>query len=289
MISSSLAAIGVALDKLILPDQAKLIQNYLSAVWIKIDDMKISDLPKKTATSFLVFERNIFGDPKDKPYKWFLVTLIISLLLTTTAIAIGDIIQSYNPIYQTISFSNIFASIKGSAPFIVYPFNLICDLLTFYITIFILRKFIATKSAIYRVLLILFDVFIAYIFVLLCFYIPFPSATGGFSASLFNLIDAHETFIIVLENIKDFNPYDLNLIVTLFFTSFIYSLTSFIPTIFYLLLLTILTLSYMSFHIAKFIVQQVLRLSVDTDKSVFFYTGTVLGVFTMGIKLISEV
>ena len=72
-------------------------------------------------------------------------------------------------------------------------------------------------------------------------------------------------------------------------TGILYSTTVILPTTLYLGTMSIVLVSMLSLRIGKVVISQLFRLDIETEKSIFYYTGLLLGLMTVLIKVALEV
>lgn len=288
IVITAISSLGIALDKLILPHQHNIIKDYLLKIWDRVDDIHISDVPKKMVVLYLNVERKIFG--KRFHIRWWLSLISISIILTTFVLIMGrslGIFLAYSCSTEVIDEITLFRSIEIGYWYyisninhrIIYPLNILFDTVTLFVTVQLLSKFLNSTGVI-RYIIILADIFICLLLFNLCFYLAFQldSTAGGMPP---NIIDV---FPRLINDKKELGcTYYHVYLSTIFFVS-----TILIPTLVYLLMIFIFLVAKSSVHISKFVTLQITELGVSGDKSVFFYTGIFLSIVVIFVKVIKE-
>jgi len=133
-------SICLALDRLTLNKEKKGLYLWFLNFWIKIDSIKIPDLPNYSSKSTLKI-LNILIGKKIVSIRFLLSSIFLSSIITTLSIVIG--------IYFTQGLKYVFDGtlfyIKMS-PLSIYSINYIFDITTLLLSIICLRKIIRSKS-----------------------------------------------------------------------------------------------------------------------------------------------
>ena len=297
---ASWAAIGVARDKLLVPRYRTKLQEMMSAWWIRIDDTPMPDLTISMIDIFLRQKNKLFGR-NILSIRWVLVAIMLSAFLTTLSILLGDYLF-YKDVEETLDY------FPKHKPLLVYPINILFDAMTWAITVQLLA--IALNiNGINRWILIVLDLVISLLIAIMCFeiadYAEFPNGANNlFINGIEGLIN---DFILYLAHYDLYGLIDWGWFETLFSSqqlasisynprtittgdssAFFFSNTSFLPTLFFLLVLVMGALSMVVIRLTRWVAMYFFELSVDTEKSIFFYTGTLFGVVGMLTKILVE-
>jgi hypothetical protein len=149
-----LPAIGAFLDAMTVKRQKNTIHDKLTHLWITIADTEYKDITSKVSKH--ICTTNLRNKRKHRVFL-FLEIILLSWLTTTTASILGIKLGSY------VKADNVI----GYLPFYpIYIANFIFDAATLMTTLFILNKIIYVK-AVYKVVYILLDICLAYLFAVL--------------------------------------------------------------------------------------------------------------------------
>lgn len=293
-VAALLSAAGIGLDKMLLQSQRTSLRDKLTDWWCFIEDFKFPDVVSEMATVFLRIERQLLG--RHLSIRWFLTTFVLSILLTTVTVNFGDYLwfseRSESPLEET------FAYFWTRKPVGLYLNNYVLDALTIILTVFILRQVVTTSSVILRVIWLLIDLILGGLLAFICWEIAhtleFPK-TALFVAGTIGLDRRVGIFLAYFAVVGLPNPSPLlfGLVPKLpplggELGTFLYSNTTFIPTFAYVSCVLVMIAAIAVFRTSTFIARQVLALSIETEKSVFFYTGTLLGLLGICAKLLAE-
>ncbi len=276
VISTLIATFFRRLDYLILPGHHESIRNVLFKWWVFISDLKVIDLPRKMAKGFIFFEQYFFGN-KIKSIRWFLRTFILSALLTSSAILIGEFVMHATRKYTVLEIvnSSAFWLFKHDLKFLI-PINYILDTATITITYFILIYFCKNQNSFIRSIIIIMDILIAFFLGSICYTLGHYFEFGYLS--LYVNISTYYNGLINFNSILD-----------AYIGNFFFANTTFIPTSIYLSILFFLVVSLAAYRISNFILLYILQLAIETDKNIFFYTGTLLSLLTILISILIRI
>lgn len=259
------SVIGTSVDKLLLKRQKIAIQEILIKYWNRIDEIKISDLTPTMVQLYTFFIDKIFG----KTYlKRIVVSVIVSLSITVPILYFFSYYDYsiISPVFWTEKFNRV-----------AIPVNYLYDVLTVLTTIFLVKKMI-NASVIKKMFLLFTDLFMAYIFAVLC------TTTCAY------IIQGQNKFLQYFESLfmnyiyllKSGNRWENSILSDL---GVAYCSTTFIPTFVYIIIFISILISKPILSFFKRISLHLLELSTeDTNKSVFLYTGTLLGILQLVLK-----
>ena len=170
-----LAALGKGIDIFLLPTQLKALRGWLETRWIRISDSKVTDLPIRMAKLFLTIQRRIFGD-NSFSVRFVLVTVFLSIGWSLSVLWVGESyfyfeLNSTDRLWDEIwtAASLGLSDLPDHQLHFALPANLALDTMTILITLFFLKRFIETASAITRLVLLMFDLSIALALAVVCF------------------------------------------------------------------------------------------------------------------------
>lgn len=277
-ILGGISALGYLLDKMILPRQAETIRDALAHMWFRISDSKVHELDVTMARLFLRTEKALFGD-RLISLRMFFVTFLISSSLTIFGLLVGD------TIYENFQYALYY--LRDHRIEVLIPINLLFDLATVLVTVSLVRLFVKYQHSAYRIVFLIVDLSIAVGFAALCFTV---SQTAEFSSSWSNLNFQPIYFEYYYQLMTE--PYRWTAVQegadVHFAANFFYANTTLLPTAAYIIILLLLFFSLVVYRLLRICTLQVLELSVDTEKSAFFYTAVLLGILTTGGKILLE-
>jgi len=297
--ATALAGSGIALDRLLLLRQKTLLANWATRWWDYIDDLPIRDVSRDLISVFLGTVYWARG-PNWVSKRFIVTSLIFSITLTSVAIVIGEYIylKDWN--------QAVFERFLVWRTLILFAVNYVLDMSTILLTVLILRIALSAHW-IFRLSLLILDVVLAICLSFLCYGIAdamfspvspgmFSGTWEGFGSNLATYLKHFDYLGIIDWSVIDWTFGD---ILVLNWThegfhsgnleTFLYSSTTLIPSAGYALLLIAILFSLAALHIARFLPLQLLALSVETDKSVFYCTGTLFGLVAIVGKLLIEV
>ncbi|MBN2395715.1 MAG: hypothetical protein JXC36_04540 [Candidatus Atribacteria bacterium] len=303
LISGAIAAIGSGLDHLLLERQRSKLYELVFGWWERIEMLKMRRLDREMAQLFLRAEHKIFGK-KRYNFRWIFTALTISFMLTTLALVFGEYMffsiantsPPWNghgkcPLIQAILY------IPEHEPKYLYPINLFFDILTLTVTVYLISRLANSKSKLDRIWIYPLDITAAFMFAWLCYFVAaimegvaLPGGVDPIELKI-NLASfkmffseysrmGNAIYYYYFDTVK-VSSEDLNVLAT-----FLFSNTTLLPTIAYIVILFLLSLSRFIFVSIRRIVLQVLERSLETNKSIFFYTGCLLGLINIIFKLI---
>ena len=236
IVCALLAGAGALIDRMLLNRHKPRVQQLLVEWWDWLDRFSVPDLPKKAAGNFLKFVRIISGR-KLLSIRGITFAAFISLSLTTIAMFGGRALDV--GLYQ--GWSNFVSMFLPNTPVVVSAYfpNLLFDLLTISVTVLIVKKI--HRLGVFRsTAWILLDISLAGIFAIACVNVSLGMIDViGLKQSPEIMINFNAWYAGMLALIW---PGHLSADVSLI-THALYSATTFIPTVGFLLLLIFLTLA----------------------------------------------
>ena len=294
------ASLGAAIDALLLPAQLNNLKEKMEILWVHISDIKVVDYAYETAILAQRLFYFVFGG-KHKWGKLAVFSFILSSLVSIITIVSGYTLDSY--INETLGFTDYDLSLLDelliSFQISIYEHpiesislvvtNYLFDFITIIVTMFLISK-LKHSRRVYHVPIIILDATIALIISGLCYtsseYIVFGDSYHGYVYFENKILD------VIITNIENI----IRIIIGIEYYSyweelgsswyFFYSVTTLLPTIIFLSVLFILILSSFSFMVCRFIICHLLALSVEKGKSIFFYTGTFIGLLAVIGKML---
>lgn len=292
-LATLLSSAGIATDKLLLDRQKGKLRETFTNWWVFLDDLQFRDIATDTARGLLYLKNQLFGERLFSP-RFLVIAVTVSVCVTTTAIIAGDAIW-YSDKGGPSAAIGYFPQRK---PVWLYLSNFVLDYITLTVTFALLAVFVRVNAAV-RIGVVTLDFVVALLLAVLCWFVgkslEFPDTayivTGDPSfidATFRQYFGYWQKTGMVDVGVLSFGyiePWDVN---DGEWGSFFFANTTFIPTAFFALLLFALTILFMLFHVTRFFVLQILGLSVETEKSVFFYAGTTMGLLAILTKLLNE-
>ena len=279
------AVVGYAIDKLLLSDQRGKITSALTTWWCVLDDLQLERLVPAMADFYLKAVRKIFGR---RIGTILLVSTCLSFSATTIAVLAGDYLW-YRDLNETL------ANWDDHRPLLLYPLNLALDLLTLGATFAVISKIRKSHLALYAPYLLL-DISLAVVLVLVGFWLgqglefpeTFLATWKGFRLNcgvyldyigLRDLLDDYGLLHSWLEAAPRASGGE--------WAKVMYAFTTVIPTLFYLGIFIALLLSLASLQLVRLAAMQIFRLDIETEKSIFFYSGVALGLGGSVMRLLA--
>ena len=248
-IGGLLSALGISIDKLVLINQKSALKEWLVDFWNRVDDLEFSDIAKTLASKYLFMGQKFFGATFS--IRWFLVTLVISGLLTCTMMIIGKSLGMYflhacsetrfgttTPDGLNYVYSGWNYFFRSTDKVKALMLNYVFDFLTLAITVALLKKFANSEVALRRYFWVLLDISACVLMLQICLFIGLQiDETHAVNEQI-----AHpfQVFAVIAA--------DLNIETSRFsctsyhfyLASIAYAATILIPTIIYLLLYSLL-------------------------------------------------
>lgn len=287
------SGLGAALDHLVLPHQNERLKSVLLHWWNYVDDIQFRDIAHEMVQFYVRAERKIFGHFPS--IRWLITACAISLIVTTCAIVGGRTLG----LYLTFScggnidqFGSALGAIKVAATAAMsyfesnvdkarlYALNISFDALTLAATLLFLRGYLSIRRFIARYVLVLCDIGVCVVFFYVCVYLAFylDTTTSGVS---YGLLDFYKMF-------TSLGPFSCTHF-HIFTSTLVFSSTIFFPTFTYLTFILFMMTSKLSLEFAKIIAQQVLELGATQHKTVFFYTGILIGIIASLTKMLFDI
>ena len=260
------------------------------------------------AHAFLAAESSLFG-PRIRSLRWFKVAFLLSVTGTTVLFVIGDHQdRQYFP-----SWWRAVTYLPEHQLHLAYPINYLFDTITLALTVVILRK-VAKAHPLPGLLLIFLDFVaaagLAWVALNVIHALEFwPN--GSFNSegvhveilklntqqffSYWELLGVYSWDWSWVQRLSEntggwFGPHSAGPYgLCGGWANFLAGITSFGPTGAYLMVFMVLFLSILAFRTARALALQLFALDVETENSVFFYTGTLVGLSVTAVKLIIEI
>lgn len=287
------SGLGAALDKLVLPHQNERLQLFLIHWWNYVDEVKFRDIAHEMVNLYIITERKVFG-----PFpsvRWLITACTVSFVVTTCAIVGGRALGLYLTIscgggleYFGGSIETLRIALSASMGFYesnvdkirIYLLNISFDALTLAVTLIFLRTYVALRRFVARYILVLCDIAACIIFFYVCVYLAFylDTTTSGVSYDILS-------FYKIFTDLGQFSCTHLHI----FTSTLVFSSSIFLPTFTYLSLILFMMTSKLSLESAKFVTKQILELGATQQKTVFFYTGVLIGIITSLTKMLYEI
>lgn len=293
LVSGAIAAAGILLDRLVLPRQLRVIRVCLWRWWKRIARIEIPDLEDHTIELFF---RGLAIIRLDKLFtlKWLVLTVCLSFTLTTISILIGNFLYFGN-------FSESMAYLIKPRFILYFPVNYVFDALTL-VTTFMLLRFIHGKSWWLKLPILCVDALVAIALAIICYtagnWIEYPTTFhyiyefGGIEEIIGTYLalycqESHVWGFIEWSTCEavfgdllrvHFDPSDFTTADT---ATFMFANTTLLPTLLHILLVVVLTISVMSLRFARFVPMQLFALTIHTNKSIFYYSGTFLALVNL--------
>lgn len=285
IIFGTFAAIGVALDKVILRRHDSAIKLWLTDRWIALSEIRPSNLPRRTARAYLGFVRRYVGSTY-LSLRFVITSISISVFMTTLFFFIGKAIR--NAILRMVdpNFGSFWELLPGYVEMyqlhlnkgFVYPVNAVFDVATIFITTALVARFFFTRHLVRGAVFIVVDIALCCLLFYVCLYIIVSNDLA--TAPQSGLLNFHNHIREQMQNPALFAHW--------LAAGVAYSATVFYPTIIYLtvfLLLLMATAVVRTLRAAGLFYTESV---VDSEKSVFFVTGTFLGIIAALLKALTE-
>ena len=292
-LATLITAAGIAIDKLLLDRQKGTLRAKLAEWWVFVDELRFKDIATDAALGLLRLKTLLFGD-RLLSLRFVIVAAALSVSVTSAAIVAGDAIWFADR-------GGIFAALEyfpQRKPMWLYLTNFVLDFITLFVTFRLLDIFVRV-NVVAKVGIVTVDFIVALLLAISCWYVgkdlEFPNTsyfvTGDPKFIEYNYRQYfgywQKTGIVDVETLSFgfIQPWDMH---DGEWGSFFYANTTFLPTALLALLLFSLTVFFMLYHVIRFVVLQILGLSVETEKSIFFYTGTTMGLVAILLKILNE-
>lgn len=310
-ISTLIAALGAGIDKLLRDSQRNAISERILRWWEQVERIEAPNIVPTMSRWFIQAEQLVFGS-RIISVRWIATTIVVSATLTTCAILIGD------HVYTGRSWSDTLRWFPNYFPIFTLPANYFFDFCTLGLTVVIMRT-ITTSGSFKASSLILLDMLMASIFAVSAYILIFdvltiraiPTSLSIFSCCPLDLnVDRIQTVFQyylgdtseyfwpfrLLDEIPtpmagaaseggwfDRHPAWKGRMARSWFAN-----TSLIPTIAYLLLLLLIIASTATVKGVRWVLLHLFALDIETDKSIFLYSGVLIGLIATSIKLVVE-
>jgi len=285
IIAGAFAAIGIALDKVVLRRHDIALKRWLTSFWVALHDIRPKKLPRSTAAAYLRFVHRTIG-PDIRSWRFIATSIAISLVMTTAFFFLGKAIR--NSILQSIDpeFGSFFEHLPGYAEMywlhldkaFVYPINALFDILTIILTTFLVSQFFLSRTLVRASRFIVLDLMLCAALFYVCLYIIVSNDIAV--APQGGLFSFHEHIAMHMQEPAMFAHW--------LSSGMTYSATVFYPTLMYLLIFLLLVLAAIFIRVTKSIGLFYAESVVDNEKSVFFVTGTFIGIVAALAKAASQ-
>lgn len=307
-LSALVALLGIVVDRFMYEDERDALSEVLLRWWVMVDETRVPDLPRRTCEVILAITERLVGRSR-RSIRFATISVLVSACLTATALIIGDSIWSGGFVGGWTYFSN-------NPRWALYPANFLFDLATVLLTLWLVGLMVRVGDA-SRLGLILFDASLALVLAATMFCVSQSVEFWGDSAAPFGpdgirpeflkaALQAYWTYwdlvgviswdwslgkelASITEGWVGPHPFIIQSTNWGLLASFLSANTTFIPTLIILLLFVLLIASLTVTRVVRLIALRVLRLDVETEKSVFFYSGTLIGFLATATKTIIEV
>lgn len=287
-ILGSFSAIGLAIDKLLLPHQRKGLSNAALSYWLAVERVTIRDIPISAARAYLSFIRFFVGSRLTSK-TGLLRAAVISVVVTTIVFLVGQFLGFYfahrmsddpSPTIELVK-ATWWAFQTHSNKLVIYPLNIAFDIVTIFCTTGLIGYMYRHRGMVKRIPIIILDIAVATTLFAICFYVLFHAnnlyAAGG----------EWRTPNAFVELIKERSGWGPSAVFDPFWMlpQLAFTTTIFYPTIIFLIILLFITSAHLFAIAAKSVGLQVLELSSGDEKSIFFYTATFLGLMVSIISI----
>lgn len=287
------SGLGAALDHLVLPHQNERLKSVLVHWWNYVDDLQFRDIAHEMVQFYIRVEQKAFGHFPST--RWLITACTISFFVTTCAILGGRALG----LYLTMScggnmdqYGGVLGTIQAATSAAlgyfesnvnkvrIYALNIAFDALTLVATLLFLRAYLVLRPFVARYVLVLCDIGACVVFFYICVYLAFYSdvTTSGEDYGLFD-------FYKLFTSLGPFSCTHFHI----FTSTLVFSSTIFFPTFTYLTLILFMMTAKVSLESAKLITRQVLELGATQQKTVFFYTGILIGIVASLTKMLFEI
>lgn len=285
IIAGGLAAIGLALDKIILKRHDSALKTSLTAFWVRLYEISPQKLPRYTARLYLDFVRRFIG-PDITSIRFLITSILISFVMTTVFFFIGKAIR--HAILASIdpSFPGFFESFSAYIEMyqlhldkkVVYPVNVVFDILTIMVTTVLVTRFFLARNMLAASRFIVVDIVMCCFLFYTCLFIIVKSDLA--LAPPGGLLTFHKHVWAHLQEPAMFAHW--------LSSGMAYSATVFYPTILYLSIFLILLLASIVVKGLRVVGLFYAESAIENEKSAFFVTGTFLGILAASAKVISS-
>ncbi len=281
-IGTAISGVGYAIDKLLLPSQRRRLSDILTLWWCRIDDLRPRNAIPMMASMYIVFCSRIFGTTSPRVLA---ITVLLSFSATTACLLGGDYLW-----YK--SFPRALERWSEHQPVKLYPLNLFADGLVLGTT-FLTMRLLRAARPIWQLPLVLMNMAIALCTAYAVFYVgqalEFPE-TATWDGD-----DFRRTLGLYLGYLNHFGWFNQILASGRWlgdsytpsggeWYAIFYATTIILPTIMYLGMALLIVLSWAAFYLGRSILMQLFRLHVETDKSIFYYSGVLVGLLVIVAK-----
>jgi hypothetical protein len=253
--------------------------------WVYLSDVRPKALPRATAATYLRFVRRYIG-PDIRSWRFILTSVVISAVMTTVFFFVGKairnaILRAIDPDFGT--FFELFPAYLEMYQLhldkaFVYPVNAVFDILTVMFTTLLVTRFFLSRSLIRASRFVLLDLALCALLFYVCLFLIVShdvatSPQGG-------LLKFHQHIGQHLGESAMFAHW--------LSSGMAYSATVFYPTLIYLVVFIIFIMAATFIRLLKGIGLFYAESAVDNEKSVFFVTGTFIGIIAAFTKAAAQ-
>lgn len=285
VIAGTLAAVGLAIDKVISPRHDATLKDRLTAFWYALSEMNPRSIPRATAALYLRFIGRFIGE-KFLSWRFLISSVAVSVLLTTIFFFVGKAVRhailasldpSYGSFYELLpGYIQMYADHLNKS--FVYPINAVFDVLTVVITTALVMRFFRSRSLLRASGYIVLDLFTCALLFYVCLFLIVSNDLA--TAPAVGLLRFHQHILEKSENAAMFAHW--------ISSGVFYSATIFYPTVVYLVIFFLITAAAMFAHLLKAAGMFYAESAVENDKSVFLVTGSFIGIFAAIAKGITD-
>jgi len=287
------AAVGAAVDNLVMPHQNSKLQDRLVVWWNYVDDVKFRDVAHTMVEFYLRLERRLFG--AFPSWRWLLTALLASAVLTTFAVLLGRTLGLYltflcngNLQYSGGPIEAFFTLMTPAWTyfrynvdhFVLYALNITFDAVTLATTLFFLRVYVRRRGLLPRYILVAADIAACLLFLYTCMFVAFYAdiTSSGIKHTYWTFYE-HLLEPLARPDCSYFHT---------FTSTVIFSSTVLLPTLTYLGAIFFFLNAKVSLEASRWVVAHILELGATQKKTVFFYTGVYIGLLAALGKLTQE-
>lgn len=163
----------------------------------------------------------------------------------------------------------------------VYGLNVAFDVLTLMVTVNLLVIYVNQRRVVRRLGIILLDIVACVIFFYSCSFLAFyaDETTNGIKVPYYEFYK-HVGSLFTGHDCTNYH---------VFTSTLLFSASVFLPTVSYLIGILFFLTAKTTLEGCRWVVRHVLELSISTDRTVFFYTGTLLGLIAATGKAFVEI
>lgn len=304
LVATLIAAIGAAIDHFMLPREKGRLSDWLLAWWVRIEEIRLPNLVA-TFAEYFISAKNVLLGESVRSRKWVVRTVVYSVLLTFGTLVLGDYMWA-----KTID--GTWEYYSGNPRFLLYPINYFFDFATVILTVWIMSqipKVGLPLQATYLTLDIVSAVLLAFCASTISHTIEFwgePATLFGPHGFSVWVLKAHVQNYLTYWSVLGLFDWEWEFVQGLSqwsegwisphpavypdggnwgnSASFFSANTTLIPTAFFAALLLLILSSLFIIRVIKGGILRLIRLDIETDKTIFFYTGALIGLIAVILK-----